>query len=493
MKLPLEITTIGLQLHQAGFPTYLVGGCVRDLLLESEPKDWDLATAATPEEILKTFTHAHYDNDFGTVRIVNDDTDDERFKVVEITTFRQDIGYSDNRRPDQVVFSTNLSDDLARRDFTINALAYPITTKGQKFSRETVIDEHGGLNDLADKSIRTVGSPDERFAEDALRLMRAVRFAAQLNFTIDPDTLLSISRNSQQLKTIASERITDEFNKLIMTNNPAFGIETLRRSGLLEHFIPELLESVAVTQNQAHSYTVWEHLLRTCQAAADKGYRLELRLAALFHDIAKPTTREVSRETNQPTFYNHEFIGAKMTKTILNRLKYSQDHVTQITTLVRWHMFFSDPDEVTLSAVRRLIANVGPEWIWDLMDLRVCDRIGTGRPKEQPYRLRKFKSMIEEASRQPTTVAMLAIDGNTLMTELNLQPGRIIGDILAILLNEVLDNPEQNTAEYLLARSRDLVAMNDNDRTELAASSRGAVQDVELAEIKDIRAKYHVQ
>lgn len=302
----------------------------------------------------------------------------------------------------------------------------------------------------------------------------------------------AITRNASLLNNIAVERIADEFNKLLLTQNPSIGMELLHRSSLLAHFIPELEEGVGVTQNQAHSYTVWEHLLRTLQAAADKKFSLEMRLAALFHDIGKPATREVSRETNQPTFYNHEMVGSKMTKAILKRLKYSREHVSHVTMLVRWHMFFSDPDEITLSAVRRLIANVGEDHIWELVNLRICDRIGTGRPKEQPYRLRKFKAMIEEALRAPTSVGMLKISGKELISELKLAPGPIIGDILHILLDEVLDDPEKNTLEYQLQRSRAIVDMDQVTRETLVTKCRKAIRDFESAEVKAIRDRHHV-
>lgn len=494
MKLPAEIISIGQKLAAAGFKPYLVGGCVRDLLLNITPKDWDLTSDATPDQVLAIFDHAHYDNDFGTVRIVNDDTNDEKLKVVEITTFRKDIGYSDDRRPDTVAFSTDISDDLERRDFTINALAYPLfDLKNDTFDTNLVHDEHDGITDLNTKVIRTVGNPDDRFGEDALRLLRAVRFAAQLDFAIETNTLLSLTNNSDRLQKIAVERIADEFNKLIMTPNPSFGLELLRRTNLLAQFIPELLEGVGVEQNQAHTFTVWEHLVRTLQAAADKEYPLDIRLSALFHDIAKPATREVTHGTSQPTFYNHEVVGAKMTKVILKRLKYSREMVTRITMFVRWHMFFSDPDEITLSAVRRLIVQVGQENIWDLVNLRICDRIGTGRPKEQPYRLRKFKAMIEEAQRSPTSVAMLKIDGNIMINDLGMKPGKTIGYILHILLAEVLDDPAKNTLTILTNRINELNGLTDDELADLYKLAKAEINEVESDKIKAIRDKHYVK
>jgi len=278
-----------------------------------------------------------------------------------------------------------------------------------------------------------------------------------------------------------------------MTTSPGIGIELLQRTNLLKQFIPELEAGIGMKQNQAHSFTVWEHLLRTLQASADKNYPLFMRLSALFHDIGKPETMEISSVTSQPTFYNHEMVGARMTKTILKRLKYSKEIVSQVTMMVRWHMFFSDPDEVTLSAVRRLLVNVGPDNIWDLVNLRVCDRIGTGRPKEQPYRLRKFKAMIEEAQRSPTSVGMLKISGNDLIETFHVQPGRLIGEVLHILLNEVIDEPENNNKKHLLARSEELIAMDAVARETLSKASKLALKEVEIAEIKAIRDKHHVK
>jgi len=492
MKIPQTIIDIGAELQQHGYESYLVGGCVRDLVLGLEPKDWDLTSSCLPEVVTEIFSHSHYDNTYGTVRIVNDDDVSKELRVVELTTFRKDLGYSDGRRPDQVSFSTNLSEDLKRRDFTINALAYKITND-PTFKIDRTIDYHGGMTDLNNQIIRTVDDPDERFREDALRLIRAVRFAAQLSFMIESDTMLSITRNAQLLKNIAAERITDEFNKLLMTDNPAMGIELLQRSQLLKTFIPELEDAIGVNQNQAHSYTVWEHLLRTCQAAADKGFTNNLRIAALLHDIGKPATKDISTRTGEPTFYTHELVGAKMAKAILNRLKYPRQDVTEITKLVRWHMFFSDPDEITLAAVRRLIAKVGSEMIWDLVNLRICDRIGTGRPKEQPYRLRKFKAMIEEASRQATSVSMLAINGNDLMRELELVPGKIIGDIMTALMHEVLEKPERNNREILLDRGREILTMDEDTRADLVQAGRAAISDQETREIDSIRSKHHVK
>ena len=492
--IPQEIIKIGNVLSQAGYDAFLVGGCVRDLVLGRDPKDWDIAIDALPEEVEALFDHSHYDNDFGTVRVVNDEAEREELKVVEITTFRKEGTYSDNRRPDTVEFSTDIKEDLERRDFTINALAYPIIHhESMTFSPEHILDLHNGIEDLENKIIRTVGDPDTRFSEDALRLLRAVRFATQLHFSISHETLQSIVKNADQLSTIAEERIQEEFNKIIMSSQPAGGIELLHRTGLLTTFLPELERGIGIDQNQAHSYTVWEHSLRSLQAAADKNFNLELRLSALFHDIAKPVTREKSNKTGDWTFYNHEVIGSRETNKILKRLKYSKKIVSHVTKLVRWHMFFSDPDQITLSGVRRLIRRVGREEIKDLIKLRICDRIGTGRPKEEPYRLRKFQSMIKEALRDPITVKMLKINGNDLIKKLDLTPSHTIGQILHALMNDVLEDPTKNNHTYLMDRAKELVKLPTEELKKLSDLGKLEQNSVEKDEIKQIRSKFHVK
>jgi tRNA nucleotidyltransferase (CCA-adding enzyme) len=220
---------------------------------------------------------------------------------------------------------------------------------------------------------------------------------------------------------------------------------------ILEYITIHLKESVNIKQNGCHAYDVFEHLMRSMQCAVDKNYPLEIRLAALFHDIGKPKTRVFSKEKNDFTFYNHEVIGTKMTKVILNDLKFSHETIEKVTKLIRWHMFFSDTDQITHSAVRRMIANVGRENIWDLINLRICDRVGTGRPKEDPYRLRKYMSIIEEVMSDPTDVSMLKIGGNDLIEMLHVTPGPIIGKILNILLDKCLDDPSLNTKESLMS------------------------------------------
>ncbi len=486
--IPGEVVNVVETLEKGGFQAYLVGGCVRDLFLGRTPKDWDVTTNAKPEQIQSLFPKTVYENVYGTVAIINENTADLTLKGVEATPYRLESAYSDRRHPDEVKFSDTIEDDLKRRDFTINAMAVSLSDGAIK----DIIDLYGGFADIKDKIVRTVRNPADRFNEDALRMMRAIRLAVELGFTCNLDTFKAIQSQSHLIKDVSMERIRDEFSRVIMSPNPKLGIEMLHDTGLLNHIIPELEVGKGVKQPQAHAYDVWEHLLRTAQHAADKEFNLEMRLAALFHDVGKPKTKGFSRETNQPTFYGHEVVGSRETRKILERMKFSRATIEKVTKLVRWHMFFADTASITLSAVRRMIVNVGPENIWDLMNLRVCDRIGTGRPKENPYRLRKYKAMIEEALRDPVSVAMLKIDGKRLMEATETQPGPKIGFILHALLEEVLEDPKLNTEEYLLQRSKELLSLPESELKALAEKGREKKKEEEEKELAEIRRKHKV-
>lgn len=486
--IPSEISAITQTLEKAGFEAYIVGGCTRDLILEKKPKDWDITTNARPEDIIALFPKTFYENDYGTVGVVNESTEDPTLRVVEVTPYRIESGYSDFRRPDEVKFSNNLEDDLKRRDFTINAIAARI----KNGAVDSYIDLYGGLKDIKDKSINCVGIPAERLSEDALRMMRAVRITSELGFTINTPTYEAIKANSSLLKEIAIERIQAEFSRVLLSPNPKLGIELLHELGLLQYIVPELEKAIGVGQNQAHAYDVWEHLLRSLQCAADKGYPLDIRIAALLHDISKPETKKFSRETNTITFYGHEVVGSRVTKKILERLKYPSKTIEKVVKLVRWHMFFSDTETITLSAVRRMINNVGRENIWDLMNVRICDRIGTGRPKEDPYRLRKYHSMIEEAMTDPITVGMLKIDGKRLMEVTHETPGPKIGHVLHALLEEVLDDPSKNTPEYLEGKGIELIKLPVEELMALGKEGKHKKDEKEAEKLKNIRNKHRV-
>ncbi|MEK7098587.1 MAG: CCA tRNA nucleotidyltransferase [Patescibacteria group bacterium] len=482
-SIPTDVLEVHAKLRKAGFEAYLVGGCVRDILLKREPKDWDITTNAKPEEIQPLYEETFYENDYGTVGVVTQ-SESPRLKVIEITPYRIEGEYSNARHPDEVTWAKNLSDDLKRRDFTINALAYDPET-------DTFIDEHGGKDDLKKKVIACVGDPSERFAEDALRMLRAIRIAAELDFALDGKTAQGIADNAGKLAEISRERVRDEFVRIIESDRPLQALYVAQKLGILHSLVPELEEGIGCQQNQAHSFDVFEHLMRSLQHAADKKWPLDVRLAALLHDIGKPATRRHSDEKNDWTFYGHDVVSARMTKKILSDLKFPKELIQKVELLVRWHMFFSDPDTVTLTAVRRLISRVGAHNMDDLVNLRVCDRIGTGRPKAHPFRLRKYMSMIDEAMRDPVSVSMLKINGNRII-EMGERPGRKIGWTLHALLEEVLDDPSKNTEEYLEHRTGDLLAMPESELKALGEEGKDRKSEEDAAAVKALRDKHHV-
>lgn len=492
MTIPKEVNLIIEKLQKAKFEAYIVGGCVRDLLMKNPPaggpKDWDITTNAKPEEVQKIFPKSFYANKFGTVT-VND---------VEITTYRIDEKYSDKRHPDKVRFAKTLEEDLARRDFTVNAMALKIQSgdircpKIKKNNIRTsdvlIFDLFNGQKDLKNKIIRTVGKPEERFNEDALRMLRAIRFATTLCFTIEPKTLKAIKKNAGWIQAISKERIKDELMKILEAEKPVIGIELLRKTKLLGYILPELEKGVGVSQNKHHIYDIYEHSLHSLQAAADKKFNPEVRFAALFHDIGKSETKE--GEGPDSTFYNHDYVGAKFTARILNRLKFPNKFIDKVVLLVRNHMFVSDPARLTDAGARRLIARVGKENIADLINLRIADRLGMGRPKERPYRLRTIEYMIEKVSRDPISVKMLKVNGNKIMDLLKIPPGPKIGALLDVLLAEVIENPEKNIKDYLEKRVKEL---DKEDLEGLRKMAQKKIEEKKEEEDLKIRGKYWIK
>jgi len=483
LSVPKEVFELCATLRQAGREAYLVGGCVRDLLLEREPKDWDITTNAKPEQIQALFEETFYENAFGTVGVVTT-SDDPRLKVVEVTPYRIEGKYSNARHPDEVRFSDTLEDDLKRRDFTINAIAY-------EPGAGALVDLHGGREDIGRRLIAAVGNPDERFKEDALRTLRAVRLAAELGFAIETKTAEAIAKDASSLRKISRERVRDEFIRILLSDAPMQALFVAQKLGILAHVLPEIEKGMGMAQNQAHAYDVFEHSLRALQHAADKGWGLEVRLAALLHDIGKIPTRRWSDEKKDWTFHGHEVVGARMAKRIMADLRMPGETADKTVSLVRSHMFFSDPDTVTLSAVRRTIRNVGTENIKDLLNLRMCDRIGTGRPKEQPFRLRKYMAMVDEALRDPISVSMLGIDGTRLI-KMGENPGPRIGWILHALLEEVLDDPKKNAGEYLERRAKELMQLPENELKKLGEGGKDRKSEEDEAAVQELRKKHHV-
>ncbi|MFA5831475.1 MAG: CCA tRNA nucleotidyltransferase [Candidatus Paceibacterota bacterium] len=634
--IPEYVTRVTDTLQDAGFEAYLVGGCVRDLILGREPKDWDITTNAVPKEIIGLFEKTFYENTYGTVGVVvktedidvthetkedvapafalthetttnhvdsrlreNDGhttdisgettestktegfsfasqrpasaprqaaraisqivthetegyvsrethekeqknvtdkthegqnvpngvaicqladrqatvaretpqyypgqaTDDEGSEflsgmtepivsgetvVVEVTPYRVESEYTDKRHPDEVVFSKKLEDDLKRRDFTINALAYNPREK-------IIIDLYKGQEDIKDKIIKAIGKPEDRFNEDALRLLRAVRFSSELGFIIEKETGNAVQRLSENLKNISSERIRDEFIKIIMSDGAMNGIILAHDLGLLRFIVPELEKGIGLEQKGMHIYTIWEHNLRALDTAVKHGWPLHIRLAALLHDISKPETRRWSEEKNKWTFYGHDVVGGRVSKKVLERLKFPVKLTNTVSAMVKYHMFFSDIEKITLSAVRRIVANVGAENVWDLMKIRACDRIGMGRPVEKPYRLRKYEAMIEEAMRSPVSVGMLKIDGTRIMEVTHETPGPKLGLILHALLEEVLEDPGLNTEEYLEKRTLELIKLPETELKKLGEEGKEKKAEAEELELTEIRKKHGVK
>jgi tRNA nucleotidyltransferase (CCA-adding enzyme) len=479
--------------NKAGFSAELVGGSVRNLLIKKTVKDWDITTLAKPEEILQLFKEAKYKNDFGTVILPIKDKEENLLSLVEITTYRSEQDYFDHRHPQEIKFEKNIEKDLERRDFTINAMALRLNYKEADSSNIVnfsghnflLIDLFGGQKDIRKEVIRAVGEPEFRFKEDALRMLRAIRFCVQLNFKLEPKTARSITKLAGSLKFIAKERIRDEFIKILSSDYPAEGIEKLHSLKLLNYIMPELLQGDGVKQNHHHIYSVLKHNLLSLKYCPNKDW--QVRLASLLHDIGKPKAKKIIK--GQTTFYNHEYIGAKIVNKIMMRLRFKNEDRERVVNLVRNHMFYYNVGEVTESSVRRLIKKVGKENLADLIDLRVADRLGSGTPKAMPYKLRHLQYMIDKVQHDPISVKKLKIDGNDLMKDLKIPAGPEIGAILDVLLGEVISDPKKNTKSYLKNRAKELREFNLADlRKQAKLLIEGEKKDQE----REIKNKFKV-
>ncbi len=480
MVIPKEIKKVISELQIAGYEAYIVGGCVRDFLLGIEPKDWDVTTNAKPEEIQKVFPNNFYENNFLTVTVR---TGSKKIQEVEVTTYRLEAAYSDKRHPDDLSFAKTLEEDLARRDFTVNAMAMD--------EKKKIVDLFNGQEDLKKKIIRTVGNPDDRFLEDALRMLRAVRFATTLDFSIEEATAQAIKKNSLWLEAISKERVRDEFSKMIMAKKASDGIELLREMNLLKYVMPELLENYGVTQNKHHIYDCYHHALKALEFSAKKNFNFQVRMASLLHDIAKPKTK-VGQGPNA-TFYNHQIVGAKMAFGMLSRLKFPKKETEKIAMLIRYHMFYYNTDEVSESSVRRLVKNVGPENMEELLQLRQADRIGSGVPKAEPYKLRHLRYIIDKVSKDPISAKMLKLNGSDIMELLNIEPGPKVGQILDVLLGYVLDDPKKNTKEWLSKEVEKLGKLDEKELKSLAEKSKEEKEEIQEEQDTDIKNKYWVK
>ena len=431
--------------EKKGYEIYIVGGAVRDELTGRPVDDWDFTTNATPEEIQKIFPDGFYDNIFGTVGISHPSSKNP----YEITTFRREYGYSDTRRPDKVEWGKSLEEDLGRRDFTINAMA--VKKAGGEFE---LVDPFNGQKDLEKKLIRAVGDAHERFSEDALRMMRAIRIAAELGFSVEEKTFDAIKKNAGLINKIAKERVKEELFKILASPHPYQGIVALRDCGLMQEIIPELEKCFGVEQKSPgrhHIYDVGTHLLMSLQSC--KSQDPIVRFAVLIHDIGKPQTFK-KLESGVITFYNHEVVGTKMAANIAERLRLSNKERGKLLTLVKFHQFTLD-EKQTDSAVRRFIRNVGLENVSDMLELRIADRLGGGA-RETSWRLEEFKKRLVEVQKEPFAVRDLKIDGNDVMKELKLPPGPKVGQILEKLFEEVVEKKIPNERKELLTKLKDI-------------------------------------
>ena len=434
VKAPAPVLAVLATLWDAGHAAFLVGGGVRDALLGRPVVDWDVATDALPERLLDVFPSGRYENRFGTVTVPSDGLE------VEVTTFRRDHQYGDHRRPDSVTFTTSLDEDLARHDFTVNAVAW---------GRAGIVDPTGGMADLTAGVLRAVGDPATRFDEDALRLLRAARLAAQLDFSIEPQTLAAMSTTAETMRFVSSERIGEELRKMLRAAQPSRALQILADTGILKFALPELDAQRGIPQDKAPGMDLWAHCLAAVDAAAqiDQG-NTRLRLAGLVHDIGKPTTFEDGH------FIGHDTEGARLVELLLARLAFPRRDVEAVADLVRYHMFSYEP-RWSGAAVRRFIKRVGRDLVSDQLNLRAADNVGSGLPANAGH-LDELRQRVaaELAAGAPLTLSELAVRGDDLTAALDIAPGPVVGELLDHLLQWVLDDPTRNARAALIDEAR---------------------------------------
>ena len=433
-QLPKSVKDFLEKFKKNKFQIYIVGGAVRNLLLDKNITNWDFTTDASPDQIQKLFKDSFYNNTYGTVSIHVDDF------IFEVTPFRKEGKYSDFRHPEKVEWAKTIDEDLSRRDFTINAMA----TDGV-----TTIDQYDGQKHLNEKLIVAVGDPDKRFNEDALRLMMAIRFASQLGFLIDEKTKRSIEINSKLITKISWERIRDEFMKILASNYPSEGVLFLKNTGLLTFILPEVDICFTIPQKSPkrhHIYDVGTHLVMALKHCPSKDPIT--RFATLIHDIGKAQTFRRNDTTGLITFYNHEVVGKKLAEQIAERFKLSNKEKHKLVTLVQFHQFTVSEIQ-TDKAVRRFIKNVGKEYLNDIIDLRFGDRIGSGA-KPDSWRFDLFRKRLIEVQKQPFQIKDLKINGNDVMKILKIKPSPKVGEILKAIFDQVVEGKLKNQRSILL-------------------------------------------
>lgn len=432
---PDYVRSVADRLHQVGHQVFVVGGAPRDLLLGQTPSDWDLATSALPDQVKQLFPHEQLilaGERFGTVGVVVNGN------VVQVTTFRGEGDYLDGRHPSRVVFLPNIQGDLARRDFTVNAIAV-------HWPSGEVLDPFHGIDDLHRGIIRTVGAPDQRFAEDALRMIRAARFSAEFGWDVHPDTERAVQANAEKLALVSVERVREEFQKLLLGKYASKGLQFMLDTGLMKTVIPEFQALAAMDLGvRLHHKPVADHSLEVVDLVPP---RLPLRFAALLHDIAKPACLCV--DCGEVHFYGHEKAGEQMARQILTRLKVDNETIDRTCTLIREHM--RPVSSLGDAALRRLLRKLGPDQTLDLLELKRADIIASGNEKDS-LALSDVQQRVQQIlqEKQPLGISDLAISGHDVMAELGLKPGPMVGKALAFLLDQVLEDPSRNTKETLL-------------------------------------------
>ena len=449
---PSEVRELCARLAEHGHRSWIVGGCVRDELLAeargdstASRNDWDIATSARPEQVMRAFRRVIPTGiQHGTVTVLAPSGQ------YEVTTLRGETSYTDGRRPDSVYFVDDIADDLARRDFTVNAIAYDVL-------EDRLIDPFAGLEDLERRVLRAVREPSERFAEDGLRVLRAARFVATLELELDADTAAAIQPSLASYRKVSAERVRDEWQKTMKAKRPSRAFEVMRQHGILEISAPELLESVNCAQNRHHAFDVWTHAMHCLDACPAEPV---LRVAGLLHDVGKPRSRAFSSKTNDYTFYEHDRIGAEMADPLLARLRFSNEERARIVALIRHHILCYD-ETWSDAAVRRWIKRVGPDLVNDLYALGHADVVAKGRDASDDLaRLAALEAHVGRilSTGDALSIRDLAIDGNVLMVELGIAPGRALGDLLKQLLEDVIEDPGRNQRDELIARALNLLA-----------------------------------
>lgn len=429
-------------LLDSGHEAVLVGGCVRDLITGRDTTDWDIATSAAPETVSGLFPGSVWENRFGTVTL-------KGMPLVEITSYRTESGYRDSRRPDAVEFGASLAGDLGRRDFTINAIAW--RPDDLSSGHGTLVDPHGGIDDLRRGVVRAVGDPDERFAEDALRLLRAVRFSLRFGFSIDAATEAALVRAAPATANLSGERVRDELVRLLgdPSIQPSVAIGQWEELGLLAVLLPEVSALRGVPQGKLLPGDALDHSVRTADALPAED--AVLRLAGLLHDVGKATTLADGQ------FIGHERVGAEAAEGVMRRLRFAEREVERVTALIRAHMFRYEASW-TDAAVRRFIVRVGLDRLDDLFALRAADNAASGVAEPGAGGNDELRARMAEQRRAPLEARQLAIDGHDIQREFGIAPGPRIGQLLATLMEEVLDDPSRNEREVLLQVARETLA-----------------------------------